>query len=62
MIMVSLRIIKYCYDSPMENEIETVWSQNNIIFKASPPLFKLIFWIRIFGSEKKSELGTQTMD
>lgn len=37
MIMVSLRIIKYCYDSPMENEIETVWSQNNIIFKASPP-------------------------
>ena len=38
MIMVSLRIIKYCYDSPMENEIETVWSQNNIIFKASPPI------------------------
>ena len=39
MIMVSLRIIKYCYDSPMEkNEIETVWSQNNIILRLVPPI------------------------
>lgn len=39
MIMVSLRIIKYCYDSPMEkNEIETVWSQNNIILRLVPSI------------------------
>ena len=53
--------MKYCYDFPMENEIETVWSQNNIIFKASPPYSNSFSESESLGVRKKSELGTQTL-
>ena len=63
MIMVSLRIIKYCYDSPMEKKRNrNRLKSKQYHFKASPPYSNSFSESESLGVRKISELGTQTWE